>query len=101
VVGDDARSIYGFRAADVRNVLDFPKQFTPPAAIVTLDRNYRSTVPILNAANAVTRFMPANICGHFTRVTWPNAGEMRGTTTTRMTPVNIGERLRGMWSKVN
>ena len=53
VVGDDAQSIYAFSAADVRNILDFPKQFTPPAAIVTLDRNYRSTVPILNAANAV------------------------------------------------
>jgi DNA helicase II / ATP-dependent DNA helicase PcrA len=53
VVGDDAQSIYGFRAANVRNILDFPKQFQPPAAIVTLDRNYRSTVPILNAANAV------------------------------------------------
>src|SRR5258706_3647202 len=53
VVGDDAQSIYGFRAANVRNILDFPKQFKPPAAIVTLDRNYRSTVPILNGANAV------------------------------------------------
>ena len=53
VVGDDAQSIYGFRAAEVRNILDFPKQVQPPAAIVTLDRNYRSTVPILNAANAV------------------------------------------------
>jgi DNA helicase II / ATP-dependent DNA helicase PcrA len=53
VVGDDAQSIYGFRAAEVRNILDFPNQFSPPATIVTLDRNYRSTVPILNAANAV------------------------------------------------
>ncbi|MGA7329582.1 MAG: ATP-dependent helicase [Rhodomicrobium sp.] len=53
VVGDDAQSIYSFRAATVRNILDFPKQFTPPAAVVTLDRNYRSTVPILKAANAV------------------------------------------------
>jgi len=53
VVGDDAQSIYSFRAATVRNILDFPKQFTPPARIVTLDRNYRSTQPILAAANAV------------------------------------------------
>ena len=53
VVGDDAQSIYSFRAATVRNILDFPKQFTPPASIITLDRNYRSTQPILEAANAV------------------------------------------------
>ncbi len=53
VVGDDAQSIYSFRAATVRNILDFPSAFTPPADIVTLDRNYRSTQPILTAANAV------------------------------------------------
>ncbi|MBB3905699.1 DNA helicase-2/ATP-dependent DNA helicase PcrA [Methylobacterium brachythecii] len=53
VVGDDAQSIYAFRAATVRNILDFPAQFTPPADIVTLDRNYRSTLPILEAANGV------------------------------------------------
>jgi DNA helicase II / ATP-dependent DNA helicase PcrA len=53
VVGDDAQSIYSFRAATVRNILDFPGHFTPPAEIVTLDRNYRSTQPILAAANAV------------------------------------------------
>lgn len=53
VVGDDAQSIYSFRAAAVRNILDFPTSFTPAADIITLDRNYRSTQPILSAANAV------------------------------------------------
>jgi DNA helicase II / ATP-dependent DNA helicase PcrA len=53
VVGDDAQAIYSFRAANVRNILDFPDLFSPPATVVTLEENYRSTQPILAASNAV------------------------------------------------
>ncbi|HET7835095.1 MAG TPA: ATP-dependent helicase, partial [Variovorax sp.] len=53
VVGDDAQSIYSFRGATVRNILDFPHQFGQPARIVTLERNYRSTQPILDVSNAL------------------------------------------------
>lgn len=55
VVGDDAQSIYSFRAATVDNILTFPERFEPPANVVTLDRNYRSVQPILDAANALMR----------------------------------------------
>lgn len=50
-VGDDAQAIYGFRAADVRNILDFPARFG--AEVVTLTRSHRSTPEVLAAANAV------------------------------------------------
>ncbi len=53
VVGDDAQSIYAFRAATVRNILDFPRQYEPPATVLTLAQNYRSTQAILDAANGV------------------------------------------------
>jgi DNA helicase-2/ATP-dependent DNA helicase PcrA len=58
VVGDDAQAIYSFRAATIRNILDFPNAFDPPARLVTLDQNYRSTRAILEASNAVIALSP-------------------------------------------
>jgi DNA helicase-2/ATP-dependent DNA helicase PcrA len=53
VVGDDAQAIYSFRSATVRNILDFPSRFDPPAEVVRLEQNYRSTQPILEACNRI------------------------------------------------
>jgi DNA helicase-2/ATP-dependent DNA helicase PcrA len=53
VVGDDAQSIYSFRAAEIENILGFPDTFTPRARVVTLEKNYRSVQPVLDAANDV------------------------------------------------
>lgn len=68
VVGDDAQSIYAFRAADVDNILGFPGCFDPPARQVTLDTNYRSRQPILDLANVLvaegTRQYPRTLRAH-------------------------------------
>ena len=57
MVGDDAQSIYGFRAATVRNILEFPQRFDG-ATVITLEQNYRSIPPILAASNAVIALSP-------------------------------------------
>lgn len=54
VVGDDAQSIYSFRGATVRNILDFPEEY-PGCTIIKLEENYRSTQPILNLTNEILR----------------------------------------------
>jgi DNA helicase-2/ATP-dependent DNA helicase PcrA len=51
VVGDDAQSIYSFRASDVENILGFPARYEPTARIVSLEENYRSSQPLLDTAN--------------------------------------------------
>ena len=53
VVGDDAQAIYSFRAAEVENILGFAEQYRPPAQVITLEQNYRSTQPILDSANCL------------------------------------------------
>ena len=73
VVGDDAQSIYRFRGATVRNILDYPRHFDPPARVITLDRNYRSTQPILDAANAVI----ADAKERYTKDLWSDRPSIR------------------------
>ncbi len=70
VVADDAQSVYGFRGADIRNVLDFQRDF-PGASLVKLEQNYRSTQTILGAANAVIAHNRDQLEKHL----WTDVGE--------------------------
>jgi DNA helicase II / ATP-dependent DNA helicase PcrA len=68
VVGDDAQAIYSFRAAAVENILDFPQRFTPPAEVVPLAQNYRSTQAVLDASNALMAEAPRQFRKHLLAV---------------------------------
>jgi DNA helicase-2/ATP-dependent DNA helicase PcrA len=80
VVGDDDQSIYGWRGADIRNILDFEKDY-PDAKVIKLEQNYRSTASILEAANQVV----AHNRGRKEKALWTDAGEG--------TPIELYEAL--------
>ncbi|HEX5580321.1 MAG TPA: ATP-dependent helicase, partial [Gemmatimonadaceae bacterium] len=65
VVGDDAQSIYSFRGASFRNIMEFPREF-PGTEVIALERNYRSTQPILDTANTLI----SRAAERFTKVLW-------------------------------
>lgn len=85
VVGDDAQSIYGFRSADIRNILDFEDDF-PDARVIRLEQNYRSTQNILDVANAVI----ANNTNQRPKHLWTDLGQ-GDTVRVRALPDDFAE----------
>jgi hypothetical protein len=81
-----------FRAATVRNILDFPKKFDPPAAVP--QRFYTH-----HQARAGDRHVPAALAHHFNRTNWPVGAEKKAAAPIAQAPIDIRERMRGKWSK--
>jgi ATP-dependent DNA helicase UvrD/PcrA len=83
VVGDDAQSIYSFRGASFRNILDFPRQF-PATTIIALEQNYRSTQPILDTSNTLI----SRASERYTKTLWTKrlGGETPWLVTTQDEP---------------
>ena len=93
VVGDDDQSIYGWRGADIHNILDFEKDF-PEAKVVKLEENYRSTRKILDAAGAVVK----NNLGRKEKTLWTQNEE--GTNLVLMEPFDEREEGRAVVQKI-
>lgn len=91
VVGDDDQSIYAFRGADIRNILDFEKDF-PGCHTIRLEQNYRSTAHILDAANAVV----ANNRGRMEKRLWTDVGN--GEKVRTITSADEGDEARAVVS---
>ncbi len=93
VVGDDAQSIYGFRGAEVGNILDFPNLF-PGVQIVRLEENYRSTQPILNLTNNILAHMEKK----FEKELF--SSRKKGTSPELIRPVSDMSQARAVLSKI-
>jgi DNA helicase-2/ATP-dependent DNA helicase PcrA len=96
VVGDSDQSIYAFRGADIRNILEFERDY-PDATVIVLERNYRSTQTILDAANAVISNNPGRKSKHL----WTDLGEGSPITVYRAEDEHdeaafIAERLEAL-----
>ena len=94
VVGDDDQSIYGWRGADIRNILDFQKDF-PEAEVIKLEQNYRSTSVILNAANGVI----GHNLSRMTKNLWTKSRE--GTPIIWIDEANVQDELEEVVNKMN